>query len=99
MNFHRLWENMNIGEEPKQEVDDSIISIIKTGIGVNETFWDDFISVLNNSEGLSALFDVPVEKISTWRKKIKAGIKAVEDKDGKLEINKNKKMIKTGESV
>ena len=43
MNFLKLWENMNSskGEQPK-EVSPDAISAIRTGIGVNETFWNDF---------------------------------------------------------
>ena len=63
---------------------------------VNETFWQDFILVLNNSEGLSALLDTPIEKIITWRKNIENAIAVVEEREGKIEFKKNKKLLKTG---
>ena len=71
MSFRKLWENMNSdkGNKQPQEVDESALTAIRSGIGVNETFWSDFIQVLNNSEGLSVLLDVPIDEISTWRKK------------------------------
>lgn len=97
MSFRKLWENMNSdkGNKQPQEVDESAITAIRSGIGVNETFWSDFIQVLNNSEGLSVLLDVPIDEISTWRKKIENAIDAIEARDGELSIKKNKKIMKT----
>lgn len=97
MSFRKLWENMNSdkGNRQPQEVDESALTAIKSGIGVNETFWSDFIQVLNNSEGLSVLLDVPIDEISTWRKKIENAIDAIEARDGELSIKKNKKIMKT----
>ena len=97
MSFRKLWENMNSdkGNKQPQEVDESALTAIKSGIGVNETFWSDFIQVLNNSEGLSVLLDVPIDEISTWRKKIENAIDAIEARDGELSIKKNKKIMKT----
>ena len=97
MSFRKLWENMNSdkGNRQPQEVDESALTAIRSGIGVNETFWSDFIQVLNNSEGLSVLLDVPIDEISTWRKKIENAIDAIEARDGELSIKKNKKIMKT----
>jgi PHP family Zn ribbon phosphoesterase len=97
MSFRKLWENMNSdkGNKQPQEVDESALTAIRSGIGVNETFWSDFIQVLNNSEGLSVLLDVPIDEISTWRKKIENAIDAIEARDGELSVKKNKKIMKT----
>ena len=97
MSFRKLWENMNSdkGNKQPQEVDESALTAIRSGIGVNETFWSDFIQVLNNSEGLSVLLDVPIDEISTWRKKIENAIDAIEARDGELNVKKNKKIMKT----
>lgn len=97
MSFRKLWENMNSdkGNKQPQEVDEFALTAIRSGIGVNETFWSDFIQVLNNSEGLSVLLDVPIDEISTWRKKIENAIDAIEARDGELSIKKNKKIMKT----
>lgn len=98
MSFRKLWENMNAAKSKKQpqETDEGAISAIKTGIGIGETFWQDFMLLLNNSEGLSSLLDVSVDEIATWRKKIEDAIAVVEEKDGKLDFKKNKKLLKTG---
>ena len=62
---------------------------------IDERFWSNFIELLNNSEGLSALLDVPVDEISTWRKKVEDGIATVEEREGKIQFRKNKKVLKT----
>lgn len=96
MNFLKLWENMNASKgEPQQEISPDAISAIRTGIGVSETFWEDFIQVLNNSEGLSALLEVDIDDIITWRKKIEDALSVVKDDDSEQDIGKNKKLIKT----
>jgi hypothetical protein len=97
MSFRKLWENMNAnkGSKQPQEVDESALTAIKSGIGVSETFWSDFIQVLNNSEGLSVLLDVSIDEISTWRKKIEDAIASIEARDGELSVKKNKKIMKT----
>jgi hypothetical protein len=42
--------------------DDKAMSAIRTGNGISDTFWDNFLQVINNSDGLSELLDVPAEK-------------------------------------
>lgn len=91
--FLKLWESMN---SPNTNTIDQAAEVIRTGIGFNENFWDEFKMLLNNSKGLSELFDVPADKISTWRSKIDAKLNEVQKSDQTQEINKNNKLIKTG---
>jgi hypothetical protein len=85
---------MQNDKSPK--IDDLSMSAIRTGIGVNDSFWDDFLLVINNSEGLSDLLDVPTTKISTWHEKIKHALEKVTNSDSDTFTSKNKKLIKTG---
>jgi hypothetical protein len=96
MNFQRLWENMKLGKESEQPVDDRVASVIRTGFGASESFWDDFVKVLNNSEGLAQLLDVSVEDIATWRNKVTDALDKVKAMDSTKEVGKNKKLVKTG---
>lgn len=68
-------------------------NIINTGKNVNPNFWEEFILVLNNSEGLADLLGVSKNKILTWKKKIKEKM-SEQSKD--ININKKFKIIKTG---
>lgn len=96
MNFQRLWENMSLGKESEQPVDDRVVSVIRTGLGASDSFWDDFVKVLNNSEGLAQLLDVSVDDIATWRPKVTDALEKVRAMDSTKEVSKNKKLVKTG---
>ena len=68
-------------------------NIIQTGKNVNPNFWDEFILVLNNSEGLAELLGVSKGKVLTWRKKIKDQLSKNKEE---IKINKKNKIIRTG---
>lgn len=70
--------------------------IIEFGNNISNSFWQDFLSLLNNSDGLSDLLDVPKNKIATWRKKVTEALKECEDNKKECLINKKNKIIKTG---
>ena len=96
MNFQRLWENMELAKEKKQPVENKATSAIRTGLGISEDFWEKFILLLNNAEGLGALLDIDPDTIGTWATKINDARKQVTDADTKEDVNKNRKLVKTG---
>lgn len=95
--FQKLWENIQ-AEKEKPPQDDRAMSAIRTGIGIREEFWDDFLLVVNNSEGLSALLDIPAVKISGWHDKVKKVLEKVQQADSSPETKDNGKLLKTGHS-
>jgi len=94
MSFQALWENMKLSREKEIPIEDSALTVIRSGNNLDEDFWNNFKLVVNNSDGLSKLLDVPVEKISTWREKIDKAIKKVQELDGDVKLKKNKKILK-----
>lgn len=92
--FQKLWENIQSQQEMPN--DDRAMSAIRTGLGVNDSFWDDFLKVINNSEGLSELLEIPVTKISKWHANVKNVLEKVRSSDGTPSQKKNKKLLKTG---
>jgi hypothetical protein len=63
MTFLEAWESIrNIRESSN----DAAIGAIFTGINVSEDFWDNFILVCNNKEGLGALLNISPEKVASW---------------------------------
>jgi metal-dependent hydrolase (beta-lactamase superfamily II) len=72
-------------------------NVIETGKNINDSFWEDFLLVLNNSSGLSSLLGVPRSKIITWNKKIKEALK--ENKEKETNLSKKHKIIKTGQGM
>ena len=95
MSFRKLWEDIQLEKQNVKE--DKSTSVIRSGIGIREDFWEDFLSIINNSEGLSELLDVPVGKISTWREKISSALEKVKRIDGKEQPKDNKKLLQTGD--
>ena len=94
--LQRLWENIQAQKE-KTPHDDKAMSVIRTGIGVREEFWDDFLMVINNSEGLSQLLDVPVTKIAGWHDKVQHALDKVRQVDTSPDPTDSGKLLKTGQ--
>jgi len=63
MTFLEAWENIR---SIKEQSDDAAIEAIFTGINVVDNFWDNFILVCNNKDGMAALLNVSPEKIASW---------------------------------
>lgn len=95
--FQKLWENIQLQKENNTPHDDRAMSAIRTGIGVSEEFWDNFLSVINNSEGLSQLLDIPVTKIASWHDKVKQSLDKVKKADATPDPSDNGQLIKTGQ--
>jgi hypothetical protein len=91
VSFCTLWENMENNSISKNDISDKAISVVKTGLQVDENFWENFLRVMNNSSGLSELLDVPSEKITKWHSRIKDALKKINDESD--DVGKNKKLI------
>jgi hypothetical protein len=63
MTFLEAWE---LSRSIKESHNDAAIGAIFTGINVAEDFWDNFILVCNNKEGLAALLNISPEKVASW---------------------------------
>lgn len=94
--FQRLWENIQAEKETSPQ-DDKAMSAIRTGIGVHDEFWDEFLLVINNSEGISQLLDIPTTKISGWHDKVKHALNKVKQADSSTDVKDNGKLLKTGQ--
>ena len=99
MNFQKLWENIQAEKQTEPSPhDDQAMSAIRTGIGIRQEFWDDFLQVINNSEGLAQLLDIPVTKIAGWHEKVKHALDKVQKTDAMPDPKDNGKLLKTGQS-
>lgn len=93
--FQKLWENIQIQKESSSK-EDKAVSVIRTGIGIRDQFWDDFLQVINNSDGISELLGVPITQISGWHSKIKQALDKVKEADSSPELQDKGKLLKTG---
>jgi hypothetical protein len=76
LSFRSLWEQMD-KKTPLMTsgVDSQALTAIRAGEGLHgedETpFWDEFINICANREGLAELLDVSPDKVSSWPARIK----------------------------
>lgn len=77
----------------KEEIDDSAVNAIQTGLNVSETFWDDFILVCNNKEGMANLLNVDTGKIASWPAIIQEKLEKVKAEPGEEKT----KILNTGD--
>ena len=87
--YQEIRENSNSTEELKSKA-------IRNGLGIRESFWEDFLMLLNNVEAVSALLDVSTEKVGTWHKHVKESLKRVHDSDNEVIPKEKKRLLKTG---
>jgi hypothetical protein len=83
-----LIERLSKSKDSNKE--EKIKEIISFGKNIRDDFWDDFILLLNDPDGLSALLGISEDEIFTWHSKIK---KYLNNKDYELEIYKKRRKI------
>ena len=70
-NFNFLLERLANIHDEKDRDDEKIKSLIQLGKNIDESFWDNFLMLLNKTDAFSVLFEMPEEKISKIYRKIK----------------------------
>ena len=99
LSFLQLWEHM----AQNSSSESLSMRAIRNGLvmGKNETdFWDNFITVANDSAALSELLDIPKEKISSWASKVREVRNKVSLADDQEANQKGKKqLIPTGQGI
>lgn len=86
---------LDSGEESKA------MRVIRTGAGLRNNkdcgnFWDDFISVCNDGEGLAELLDISADKVANWASRVREMVDKVESEDDQDTANKKSKIVSTG---
>ena len=91
-NFNFLLERLsNINDEEKYN-DEKIKELIKLGNKIDDSFWINFLMVLNKTDSFSILFEIPEEKISKIYRKIKKYLQNEENNEN-APSNKTRKLI------
>ncbi len=90
MSFLKAWDKVR---QFREDTDDAALSAIETGNNVADDFWNNFITVCNNKEGVASLLGVTTSKVATWQQTIKDKM----DQAGQsAETKVNHKIINTG---
>jgi len=107
VSFAELWEQIekNKGASPLMTSgeDGRALNIVRLGKDMRDenqvSFWDEFISLCGNSDGLSELLGVSREKISSWPSKIKEILDKIEQITTENPTNReDKKLMATGDT-
>ena len=107
VSFAELWEQIekNKGASPLMTSgeDGRALNIVRLGKDMRDenqvSFWDEFISLCGNSDGLSELLGVSREKISSWPSKIKEILDKIEQITTENPKNReDKKLMATGDT-
>lgn len=104
VSFWKLMQTMKEDEEAAlldSGEESKAMRVVRTGIGLRNNkdcgnFWDDFISVCNDGEGLSELLEVPADKISNWASRVKEMMDKVDGEDDQITTEKKSKIVSTG---
>ena len=85
LSFHSLWEQMEKNPLMTSGLDSQALTVVRAGENLHEkdttSFWDEFINLCSNREGMAELFDVSADKISNWPSRIKDHLEKVKKVD------------------
>jgi hypothetical protein len=99
ISFDQVWEAMEKAKSPLMNSGDSseTIAIARTGEDLCDgKFWENFIKLCSNSNGMAQLLGVSPEKVIGWPAKIK---NALEDLQKDKEEQGKTTLIPTGDNL
>ena len=91
-NFNFILERLSNIKDKDNYKEEKIKDLIQLGKKIDESFWDNFLIILNNTDSFSILFDIPEEKISNIYRKIKKYLKDNHE-DYYYKNNKTRKLL------
>lgn len=106
--FLSLWEDIHPvpagdGTSPLQGsgIESKAMNAIRTGMNLRTkkecgNFWEDFLTVLNNRDGMAELLEVRPDQLSRWTSKIRDLLDKANKTDA--ESSDKKSIIPTGEA-
>ncbi len=103
MSFEKLWNKLEILKEESPLLDSGddtkAMQILRVGLSY-EDFWDNFISLCQNSDGLAELLGVGSQYVSQWPLRIKENLDKVKKHDEQPENREKQKkeMLPTGQT-
>lgn len=82
-------------------VDSKAVQAVRSGINLrnDQNFWNDFISICGNADGLAELLEVPKDKIVRWPSRIREMLDRIERADSEDGNDKKADVISTGEEL
>lgn len=109
LTFQRLYEAMERDMSRSSPLMDSGdettgMRVIRSGMALRDdddsSFWEDFISLCNDAEGMADLLGIKREAVTSWASRIREALDKVQQHDQQREDNpdEDQEMIPTGEN-
>lgn len=76
---------------------DRAVEVVRAGLNIGDDFWDNFIQVIGNPDGVADLLDIPKEKVTGWAPRIQKVIDQVSHHDDESSKEEKSKMLSTGD--
>lgn len=84
LSFSSLWEQMEKNPLMTSGLDSQALTAVRSGENLHDdgesSFWDEFISLCSNREGMAELLDVSPDKVSNWPARIKEYLEEMKKK-------------------
>jgi hypothetical protein len=103
LSFRSLWEQMEKNPLMTSGLDSQALTAVRSGETMHDegetSFWDEFITLCSNRDGMAELFDVSPDKVSNWPSRIKEYLEDLKKKDVENPHEpEEKEMVPTGEN-
>lgn len=107
LSFCRVYEEMLKDRAQQSPLMDSgletkALQIVRAGKELRgdeeSSFWDDFIQLLSNSEGVAELFGVSQEKVATWPHRIKLNLDQLDNQQQSSPEEEDTELVPTGDN-
>ncbi len=72
---------------------------IRSGLNLRPDFWDDFLKVVNNSDGIASLLGIDAGHVTQWSEKVSDALNKVKEQDANQPEGERKSVIHTGSST
>lgn len=97
ISFATLVEQLNKGDILMTSGEESkAMQAVRAGNNLSPDFWNQFMSLCSNADGLSELFNINKDRVLAMPTRIKENLKKVENKDSQNGDEKES-MLSTGE--
>ena len=105
VSFGELWESMESQNSPLMDTgeDSRSLSVVRAGRDMRKDnqspFWEDFISLCSNTDGMAQLFDISPEKVLSIPSKIREALQKLENEDAEAPgVDHDAQIMPTGDN-
>lgn len=93
--FATIMEGVRLAQQEKKNRENLAQRVIQKGLNIDDYFWENFMLLLEDSEGLSALLNIPELKINGWYDKIQNHLNSNNKDAFEIEVPSKRRIIST----